>query len=76
MFDPAASDIEPVTKDVVFAPNQTVSCIDVPIKNDQNPEARESFTLSFVPQPGLVTPAPGNVAMVTIIDDDGESICF
>ena len=59
---------------MLFAPSQLVSCVNVPVTNDQSPEPRESFTVSFVPRPreGFVVASP-SMAVVTIIDDDGES---
>ncbi len=63
------SDLDPVFVPVVFLPNDVESCFEVPIKNDQDPEPREAFSLSIVPQfPGQ----PTATATVTIIDDDGE----
>ncbi len=65
-----------MTKTAMFTPTQLVSCVEVPIKNDQNPEPPEFFTarISSMSGTGIVTARPNATARVTIIDDDDSKL--
>ena len=67
-----STDFEPVVGSVIFQPDQSVACGQVPIKDDDNPESSEVFIVTFVPV-NLVISTPSDqmpVAEVTILDDD------
>lgn len=69
------TDFEPGLSTVVFGPEQTLACGQVPIIDDDNPETPEVFMVTFSPVNLEIPPRPNAtmvVAEVTIIDDDEE----
>lgn len=66
------TDFEPRVETIVFQPNQSVACAQVPIKDDSNPESPEIFIVTFSPvNPDIPRPPDQmQIAEVTIVDDD------
>ena len=68
----AGSDYDAVTTNVIFAPNQMVSCVDMNnIIYDSINEPTECFQLVIMVPPGSRL-VPGDNANVTILDDDDD----
>jgi hypothetical protein len=71
------TDFQPGFGTVVFRPNDTEACGQVPIKDDTDPENPEVFMVTFMAS-NLIIPRPRDlplpIAEVTIIDDDSMFI--
>jgi len=71
----AGSDYEPATGQIIFAPNQTVQAIPIPIIDNDTDEPLETVELIlFAPVNGVLT-SPSN-AVLRILDDDPPTARF
>ncbi|EPX85276.1 Calx-beta domain-containing protein [Salipiger mucosus] len=70
----AGSDYTAYTGTISFAPGQTVAYVRVPLLDDGDLEAVETFSLSVTPNPATAALLPGayvdNVGSATILDND------
>ena len=69
-LQPGSGDFLLVTRTATFTGNQQVACVSIPITDDSRHEPPEDFRVDLETADDVNKGAP-NVAMVTIIDNDG-----
>ena len=59
---------------ITFQPDETVKCFEITIRNNNNRENTENFTVTVSPVAGDVATSEPSTTCVTITDDDSMSL--